>query len=80
MKCNSFGNTGCPPTPCKGYETTEASESTLIALLSAIGANKEVVMFGTPAKQYDATEPRYELKIIGPERLVLKLMNVIHGG
>lgn len=49
-------------------------------LLIEIGQNQETIIFGQPSEQLDANEPRYELKIIGPERLLKQLLELVGGG
>lgn len=37
MECNSFGNTGCPPTPCAGCpERQPAGQSTEVAVVPSV--------------------------------------------
>lgn len=46
-------------------------------LLIELGQNQETIILGQPSEQLDAAEPRYELKIIGPERLLKQLLELI---
>lgn len=48
-------------------------------LCKEIAGNKEVCMFGSKKDQLDAEEPRYELRIEGPERLIRKLLDTLWG-
>jgi len=42
--------------------------------------NEEINILEYPAEQYDAKEPRIELAMIGPKRLLIALTNAIMTG
>jgi len=50
-----------------------------IKVLEDVRNNEEIVMFGSVRNIIDNEEPRYEIKIIGPEGLMKKLYDVIAG-
>lgn len=55
----------------------DAVTSAVERQIRLIAENKKVCMFGSTTEQLDAEEPRYKLEIVGPERLVKKLMDLI---
>lgn len=73
---------GCDHYPVDDWLGTADSTnpSDLITLLADIASNKEMILCSGPEDQAGASEPRKEMIIAGPARLVDALMDALTGG